>query len=373
MKKKKGFFGAVFIVLCILLILIILFSITSKLGKTENINNYHFTPRKQYFTHEQLDLSEVEEYLTFEILDDGEDIYNPKGKGYRYGPSIIKYEDGTIDAWFARNGNNSTEWDWISYRHFDGETWSDEEVVLKPTKKSKDHYSVCDPGVIYFNGYYYLGYTSTENSTNGGVENCIYVARSENPNGPFEKWNGKSWGKKPEPIIVYDEDDLCWGAGEISFVIVDEELYCYYTWIDSTGTYTKLAVANLCNDWPTTLIEKGTVITKINGQGSCDVAYNDEYGKFLAFCSENSFQEDSLIALYESNDGINFIQVARIDTNVMKYCHNLGISKSVEGHINMDDDVIIGYAYSKEDYMIWGKWATRFHHAKLKLISLKSF
>ena len=40
-----------------------------------------------------------------------------------------------------------------------------------------------------------------------GLCNQLYVARSKNPNGPFEKWNGNGWGGDPAPIIYYDERD----------------------------------------------------------------------------------------------------------------------------------------------------------------------
>ena len=29
---------------------------------------------------------------------------------------------------------------------------------------------------------------------------------------------------------IYDENDSGWGAGEVSFVIVEDKLYCYYSW-----------------------------------------------------------------------------------------------------------------------------------------------
>ena len=121
-------------------------------------------------------------YVSFDVLDMGEEIYTPKGMGYRYGPSIINNDDGTRDIWFARPGNNSTEWDYISYMHQDADgNYSNEKVVLRPTPNSLDKYSTCDPGVIYFNDYYYLAYTSTIDPTNNGVNNELYVARSENP------------------------------------------------------------------------------------------------------------------------------------------------------------------------------------------------
>ena len=47
-------------------------------------------------------------------------IYTPPvdAAGYRYGPTIMYYADGTCDAWFSTNGYGG-EWDWLSYKHSD--------------------------------------------------------------------------------------------------------------------------------------------------------------------------------------------------------------------------------------------------------------
>ena len=312
------------------------------------------------------ELEKIDVRLTLELEDDGYDVYVPTKKGYRYGPSIIYYEDGTRDVWFASNGNNR-EWDWITYRHYDGKAWGSEEVVLRPTKNSLDLYSVCDPGVIYFNDYYYLGYTSTTNPTGGGIENNIFVCRSKNPNGPFEKWNGESWGGKPSPIITYENNDSKWGAGEISFVVKEEELYCYYSWNCSTGNYTKLAKADLVDDWPLTLREKGIVIYKVNGEDSYDVFYNDDYDRFLAVSVGSRFTDKSYLCIYESKDGKSFKKANVVEGKIEKYAHNLGVSKKLDGHVDFDDKLIIGYAYSQNN--TWAKWSTKMQAASLKLYS----
>ena len=83
-----------------------------------------------------------------------QDIYIPYGKGYRYGPSIIKDEEGLINIWMSSPGNNSTEWDYIRYINgYDRTDWSGEEVVLRPTKYSQDQFhnlSLNDLLILYF-------------------------------------------------------------------------------------------------------------------------------------------------------------------------------------------------------------------------------
>ena len=302
--------------------------------------------------------------VTFEVQEGGYNIYLNEGYGYRYGPSFIKYDDGTMDAWFASPGENG-EWDWIRYKHYNGKTWGKEEVVLTPSDFGLDHYSVCDPGVIFFDDYYYLAYTSTTDLD--GYNNQLFVARSKNPNGPFEKWNGDGWGGDPEPFIEYADDPKCWGAGEASFVIYDDDLYIYYSWINPDGDVTKLAKADLCEDWPKTIRFKGNCYYKQNAQDSCDVVYIDELDKFVAFSTMYRFTENSSIAIFTSDNGSDFELSDIVNDDIRRYCHNMGISKNPDGHIHLDDDLFIGYAYGPS----WGRWSTMFQNIKLKLFEVE--
>ena len=124
-------------------------------------------------------------YFNMSVDNAGWDIYNPEsitaGMGYRYGASMIKNDDGSIDAWFACKGDGQGKTtgilDFISYKHSPdgGHTWGDEKIVLAPTALSADCKSCCDPGVIHFGGYYYIGYTGTLDYA--GYANNIFVAR----------------------------------------------------------------------------------------------------------------------------------------------------------------------------------------------------
>lgn len=299
--------------------------------------------------------------------DTGYDIYQLPAilnAGYRYGASIIVNGDGTMDAWFAATGSGTSQWDWISWKHSEdgGKTWSEEKCVLQPTPDSLDHYSCCDPGVIYFNGYYYIGYTSTVNANM--CDNCVFVARSENPDGPFEKWNGSGWGgNHPQPIVFFSEPQELWGHGEISFVELNGTLYMYYTLTGASGHSTQVSIADaLDENWPATMQHKGTAI----GAGtndSIDVKYVEQYGKFLAICTDQRLSENSYLSFYESNDGITFEQIDVVKQNVYHYCHNSGMSGTKNGHITPDTPTFAAYAYGKE----WGVWNTRVQDFTLSL------
>lgn len=299
--------------------------------------------------------------------DTGYDIYMlPAGKdsGYRYGASIIVNEDGTMDAWFAMTGCGSEQWDWISWKHSDdgGKTWSEEKCVLQPTPNSLDHYSCCDPGVIYFNGYYYIGYTSTVNANM--CDNNVFVARSENPDGPFEKWNGSGWGgDNPQPIVFFSEPQNIWGHGEISFVELNGTLYMYYTLSGASGHSTQVSIANaLDENWPATMEYKGIAVNG-GSNDSLDVKYVEEYGKFLAICTDDRLTTNSYLSFFESDDGITFTQVDIVKKNVYHYCHNSGMAGTKNGHITKDMPTFAAYAYGPD----WGVWNTRVQEFTLSL------
>ena len=305
------------------------------------------------------------EYIQAEAVDTGIDIFNPveEGGAYRYGPSMILNSDGSVDVWWATDGPGDIS-DLVGYiRLYDGgKHSSSEKIALKPTGGGWDNLSTCDPGVIKFGGYYYIGYTTTLDKR--GVDNDICVARSKSPDGPYEKWTGSGWGTEPAPLIEYTDNPDYWGAGEPSFVLMGDELYIYYSWNTST-TSTRLAVADATDEnWPATLEYKGIAIPDKTGGDSADVKYLDEYGRFIAVFTEKRFTADSYVAVWESFDGLNFRPSDIIKNNTARYLHNCGISGRADGHIGKDDPVYLGYAYGE-----WGPvgWATRLHRIKLTL------
>jgi len=284
------------------------------------------------------------------------------GYSFRYGPSIIINDDNSIDVWFASGGDNNPGWDWIRHkRSYDGgHTWGPETVVLKPTPGSADHYSTCDPGVIRFGGYYYIGYTSTTNRM--GVDNHVFVARSKSPTGPFEKWNGSGWGGAPKPFITYTGPPEFFGAGEPSFVLVNDTLYIYYTWngVDASGRGTsevRVATADPSDpNWPGNLAYRGIAINKDTTypEDSADVKYIDAFGKFFAITTRKRFTTDGFINAYESTDGINFKPANLPRDFINAGCHNAGLSGTATGHIDLTKNNFIGYAYG----FTWAGWST---------------
>ncbi len=328
----------------------------------------------------------LNKHIRMTLKDAGHDVFTPSTAllpDYRYGPSMIYNEDGSIDAWFSAPGDGSREYDWITYRHSDdgGETWSPEKVAISPSPDSPDGLSTCDPDVFYYDGYYYIGYTSTINKRAKGLCNSVFIARSVNPDGPYEKWNGRGWGGDPVPIVYYDGIDIGWGCGEPGFVIVDNTIYVYntkdgYSGVPDRVKVTEVRTADITQaDWPGRLELKGYAAVRndkvpkgsyqYRDSDSWDVAYIEESGKFVAVSTNRRFKTDSCLLYFESNDGIHFDLVSEINTNVIARCHNSGIMADGLGHIREGDPVMLGYAYAGSAGSQWGVWATRIVEAEI--------
>ena len=328
-------------------------------------------------------------YLDFTVDGLGYDVYQAfsgYSYGYRYGPTILMNNDGSYDIWYASIGGHG-EADWITYQHSataaSKASWSAEKVVLQPTGNSLDEFSVCDPGVIYFGGYYYMGYTSTTDATSGGLCNSVYVARSKNPDGPYEKWNGSGWGGAPAPLVAFDGQYMQWGCGEPSFTVVDDTLYIYFTWRcgKTTGQqFNQMRVGTadaLDENWPATFEYQGTALSYSTtyAQDSLDVAYIEDYDKWIAVGTIRTREDDSSLIIYQSSDGLKFTKVNEINTNVMVGCHNVGISKDLSGHIRVDDDLVIGYAYTgptTDSNYKWGRWNTRIQRISIGITDARN-
>ena len=272
------------------------------------------------------------------------------------------YQNGTSVAgsymMITQEPGSSIYWDAPTYQRSTngGRTWTKEVTALMPTQGSRDELSACDPGVFRFGDYYYLGYTSTENTA--GIDNHLYLARSTKPTGPWEKWNGNGWGgRKPQPIVEYTGSHTAWGCGEPSFVVMDSTVYVYYTW-DTGVVTTRLSKASLTDEnWPAELKYVRTVITKSQYPASdhCDVKYCDDIQQFIAVHTSKRMTSDAYINVWISKDGVSFKNIGKLSGTTQPGLHNCGISGDEHGHMQLSRPQFIAYAYG---IGTWGKWNT---------------
>lgn len=295
---------------------------------------------------------------------------------YRYGPAFIINDDDSIDVWTCAQDHNGA-WDNIRYKRSTdgGLTWGTESVAIAPTPGSRDAFSTCDPGVFKYGSYYYLGYTSTEDPYGGS--NQVYVARSANPGGPYEKWNGSGWGGNPQPFITYSDWPDPYGIGEPSFVVKGTTLYAYYDYSgrdsnDKRVSQTRVVTANLANpNWPGSTTYQGIAIHRdiednFGSDDSTDHKYVPAWDKFIAIGASKRFGPYSYIRMYESSDGITYHPATLHKNYLNAYLHNVGISGNALGQIDLTQDNFLAYAYGTE----WGYWYTAMHPLSLSNTSL---
>lgn len=152
---------------------------------------------------------------------------------------MILNANGSLDVWFASNGPGDYI-DVTNYKRYspDFKKSTKEVTAVTPTAGTYDCDKVpcaCDPGVIKFGGWYYIGYSN---------KYCC-VARSRTPDGPFtEKWTGSGWGVDARPITGPKNGEVCYAASEPSFVLMGDTLFVYHTWTDDNGTATRVMTAD---------------------------------------------------------------------------------------------------------------------------------
>ena len=279
---------------------------------------------------------------------------------------MIINEDGTLDCWLAGNPGVSGEIDWGIYRksYDNGFTWTTDTGAVRPTSASEDWNWSCDPGMIKIGKYYYATYTTI--LWHDGVDNNLFVARSETPEGAFvEKWDGSGWGGDPRPIIAYDGPKANWGCGEGSMVVVGDTLYIYASWITNAGELTKVYTADATSEnWPATMVFRGNAYKHGSSEDSADVKYVDAYNCFISVATANRFADNCYINVMTSFDGIYFRHEASLNkqtagSNIQTCIHNMGITGDKLGHIDIfNTQHYIGYAYQPDGYS-WACWRTR--------------
>lgn len=289
----------------------------------------------------------------------------------------VSYVDGKpVDGQFrcriTSNGSGNYFWDKITWRHSvdGGKTWTDEADALLPSDGKRDAFSVCDPGVAKWGGWYYIAYTSTEEPN--GYDNDLYMARSKTPTGPWEKWSGNGWGQDPQPVIDYEpaagHESEVFGAGEPCIVVKDDVVYLYYSYndylVESNGycTTTRVSVASAKDEnWPGHLEYKGIALDKsdVYMPDHTDVKYICRSQKFVAIHAERRDTDSSRMCVWESNDGIHFTKGGLIEGELRRGIINAGMSGDAQGQVRYGVQQFLCYAHSDAP-RVWGRWLTWF-------------
>ncbi len=313
---------------------------------------------------EEFEFNKDESNSIFRLANKGWRIFN--GEGYKYGPSVMLNEDGSIYLWAASHTGIPNEVDWGALRksYDGGKSWTIDTPTLQPTFGTEDWNWTCDPGVVKFGDYYYIAYTST--TWHDGLDNGLFVARSKKAEGPFiEKWDGKKWSYDTDALVAYDGTKDNWGAGEGTFTVVDGKVYLYSTWDSGDGCFQYVYSAPADDEnWPAKLEFEGVAFKRAYMEDSGDVKFVDAYNSFIAVAAARRFSENCYIHTWVSYDGIYFRHESAIrhqteGSNLLTCIHNMGLASTPDGHIDIFAQNYVSYAHQPEGYG-WGAWPTQF-------------
>lgn len=288
---------------------------------------------------------------------------NSKKGIYNYCPSIMQISDDTRYIYYCTNQVSYNVTDYIGCRkatlNSSGEwEWSEESIVLSPTKDTWDARHVCDPSVVggsfKYNGetysylMAYLGCTSSDNQ-----ENKIGLAVSKSPEGPFVKVGDA-------PLVDFQKDPSSsafqWGVGQPSLVNMDKQgtVMMFYTRGDKTATRTIVEewdlsdLSNPKRNSSVKLSENG--LRTLNGTSdilnNADFVYDSEAKRFYASsdCHPNPSDAPNFISSHfrigyfeESSSYEYFVwkKLAQVGEDATGFArnHNTGILRDEYGHL----------------------------------------
>ena len=283
-------------------------------------------------------------YLKLEVRDSLGNISFPEAGGgaANFSPCFIQYKNGDMDGWYTISGSDTGE-TWIVHNAYDSnkKVWSPYKSVIRTESSALDSYSVSQPSAIQVGDYYYVAYTGSSNNEEGTQGNCsgIFVARAKTAEGPYEKWNGESWGGSPRPFIYYDGPDIMQGASGASLIELDGTLYIYYTWnsADLNGSPVSEIRLAKCSasdpDWPGALQFYGSVCRGKGHTSDIEVKYSEETGKMFAVGIESVSENNCAIVCFEGNTPELLTRVSAVRSGIYNGISSIGISGSVNGHI----------------------------------------
>ncbi len=176
------------------------------------------------------------------------DTRNPDVAGYRYAyaPSLVREGDAlhlfycSLGVLTDRSGTSPGGGDAIRYTTSNdgGTTWSRPIVVVKLTNHDgKVDHDACDPCTVFFDGAYYIFYTSSYINRLGLTQGAVQVARSDRIGGPYLTYTERgTWEDTPiDPRRILEPRRerapsamSTYGAGQTALVVKDGILNLWY-------------------------------------------------------------------------------------------------------------------------------------------------
>jgi len=308
--------------------------------------------------------SVIDDLAFAEIVDAQND-----GFAYAYAPSII-LDNGTYHVFFCSKGwLKYPSWDAIRYTtSSDGQNWSRPEVVLQATAKNGMDMAACDPSVVFYQGFYYLYYSSAITTAPHVYQTVIQVARASKIQGPYRTYTRRgTWENTPEDpkVIIYPlqnhgSQPSGYGAGQQSVVVKNGRLLMWYT-DDSlfVNGQPEVRTYMLESGDPTKWTADIQRSTNLVGQASIDVKFDGERSQFTMVRIENEFSTTSYLGRAYSSDGVTWTLPENMypTSQFPMYSHDAGIEGDKAGNLAGSGALIgFGAPYGLAHVNDWAKW-----------------
>lgn len=290
------------------------------------------------------------------------------GFSYAYAPSIV-VKNGTYHVFFCSKALLIPTWDAIRYTSSsDGITWSIPRIMVLPSWENGMDMAACDPSLVFYEGFYYLYYSSAMTTSPNIFQTIIRVARSANIDGPYLTYTQRgTWESGPpdpqiiiSPMQIHTTNPPGYGAGQTSVIAQNGKLLMWYTddslFIDGQPN---LKTFMLESTDPVTWTPDPSRATNLLNQGSIDVKYDPSRGQFLMVRVENEFQSNAYLGRAVSIDGMhwNAPQMVIPPSEFPVYTHDAGMAGDETGNVVVPDTLVgFGAPYSLTNVNNWGQW-----------------
>lgn len=295
------------------------------------------------------------------------------GFHYAYAPSIIK-ADGKYHVFFCSTATpESRVWDFI--RHVDssdGVHWSSPKIMLRPNRpmgpNNGHDLAACDPSVVFYQGFYYLYYSSAYKPAKGVAQTVIQVARAAKIDGEYLTYSDRgTWEKEPldAKIIVYPfhkaatPPEAGYGAGQQSVVVKDGKLVMFYT-DDTLGDRRQYVYKSESND-PVKWVTDPTQKSNLASVHSPDIKYDAQLKKFFMLRFVDAHTDHASLATYFSANGLNWSagNVSYVPEIFPNFANNPGVLSNPDGSLIKIEKPFIMFAAPKDPFDTvdhWGYW-----------------
>jgi len=282
---------------------------------------------------------------------------------YAYGPSIIR-KDGIYHVFFCSAGAHPA-WDFIRYVHStDGKTWSVPTIMLRATGANGFDQAACDPSVVYYQGFYYMFYSSAYATAPGLFQTVIQVARSLNIDGPYLTYTQRgTWEDIPtdpqiiiKPLVTRNQDPVGYGAAPQTVVVHNGEILLWYT--DDSLDLNASRIYMLKSTDPVTWTPSPTREISIHAS-SIDVKFDVTKNHYVMTSLVNPHTSNAYLTRSLSSDGLSWgSSTSIIDAGAFPdYANNVGAAGDEFGNaLSSQTLVAFGAPYNLNGFDNWGQW-----------------